>query len=290
MRVAHGADRRETRLDGLRLSSLVAGSEADPPVVLLHGGGLDSAELSWRELLPALADDYRVHAVDLPGYGDSDPPERAPTTDYYVRVLERYLEAEGVESPALVGVSLGGGIALGYALDHPDDASAVVAIDSYGLGGSAPGGPLGALFVRLPFLSEWSWRAVARSRAAAYFAVRAIVAYGNVRPHVVDEVFAAAGRNDGAAWRAFQREEIGLGGLRTNYVDRLPDLSAPALFVHGEDDWLVPSAWSVRAGTLVPDAEVRILPDCGHWPPRERPDRVNALIRWFLQSNIPVDM
>jgi pimeloyl-ACP methyl ester carboxylesterase len=290
MQAPHGATRRETTLDGLRVSSLVAGERSDPAVVLVHGGGLDSAELSWCELIPALSDDYRVYAVDLPGYGDSDPPERVPTTDYYVRVLERFLDAEGVDSPALVGVSLGGAISLGYALDHPDDVSALVAIDSYGLGGSVPGGSLGALFVRLPRLSEWSWRATARSRTLAYFAVRAIVAYGNVRRRVVDEVYEAAAENDGSAWRAFQRAEVGFTGLRTNYVDRLPDLAVPTLFVHGEDDRLVPSAWSVRAGSLVPAAEVRILPGCGHWPPREQPQRVNSLVRVFLQSNMPVDM
>ncbi|SFR69059.1 alpha/beta fold hydrolase [Halogeometricum limi] len=290
MQVPHGATRRETTLDELGLSFLVAGDEGDPPVVLVHGGGLDSAELSWTELIPALSNDYRVYALDLPGYGDSDPPERVPTTDYYVRVLERFLDAESIAHPALVGVSLGGAVCLGYALGHPDDVSALVPIDSYGLGGSVPGGPLGALFVRLPYVSEWSWRATARSRTVAYFAVRAIVAYGNVRAGVVDQVYAAAKENDGSAWRAFQRAEVGFWSLRTNYVDRLPDLSVPTMFVHGEDDRLVPPAWSVRAGSLVPDAEVRILPDCGHWPPRERPDRVNSLVRLFFQSNIPVDI
>ncbi|ADQ67133.1 hydrolase or acyltransferase of alpha/beta superfamily protein [Halogeometricum borinquense DSM 11551] len=290
MQIPHGATRRETALDGLRLSALVAGDPASPPVVLIHGGGLDSAELSWCELIPALTDDYRVYAIDLPGYGHSDEPERVPTTDYYVRVLERFLEAEEIDAPALVGVSLGGGVALGYALGHPEDVSAVVAINSYGLGDSVPGGPLGALFVRVPYLSELSWRAIARSRTVAYFAVRAIVAYGNVRPHVVDQVYEEAQRNDGSAWRTFQRAEIGFTGLRTNYVDDLPNLSMPTLFIHGEDDKLVPSSWSVRAESLVPNSEVRILPECGHWPPREQPQRVNSLVRLFLQSNIPVDM
>ncbi|MFC6825372.1 alpha/beta fold hydrolase [Halopelagius fulvigenes] len=299
MAVPYGAESREIELDGLRVRYLVAGdsdgdgddADADAPtIVLLHGGGLDSASLSWKEVMPALAKDFRVVAPDLPGYGESDPPERTPTTDYYVRVLERFLSAVGVERPVLVGVSMGGGVAVGYALEHADDVSALVAIDGYGLGGSVPGGALTAVVSRVSYLSELSWRAVARSRTVAYFSVRAAVAYGNVSPTLVDEVFAEAKRNDGDAWRRFLRAEIGLRGPKTNYVDRLPDVSVPSLFVHGEDDRLVPQSWSVRAGSLVPDAEVRILPNCGHWPPREKPNRVNALIRLFLQSNMPVDM
>lgn len=290
MAVPYGAESRDVELDGLRLRYLVAGDSDDPVIVLLHGGGLDSASLSWRAVVPALAEDFRVVAPDLPGYGESDPPERTPTTDYYVRVLERFLPEIGVENPVLVGTSMGGGIAVGYALGRPDGVSALVAIDSYGLGGSVPGGVLGAVFPRLPYLSDLSWRAVARSRTVAYFSVRAVVSYGNVSPTLVDEVFAEAKRNDGRAWRRFQRAEMGLLGPNTNYVARLPDVSVPSLFVHGEDDRMVPQSWSVRAGSLVPDAEVRILPNCGHWPPREKPNRVNALIRLFVQSNMPVDM
>ncbi|RDI70346.1 alpha/beta fold hydrolase [Halopelagius longus] len=290
MAVPYGSESREVELDGLGLRYLTAGDSEDPVIVLLHGGGLDSASLSWKEVMPALAKDFRVVAPDLPGYGESDPPERTPTTDYYVRVLERFLPEIGVEDPVVVGVSMGGGVAVGYALEHADDVSALVAIDGYGLGGSVPGGVLSALVPRIPYLSDLSWRAVARSRTVAYFSVRAVVGYGNVSPTLVDEVYAEAQRNGGEAWRRFQRAEIGLRGPKTNYVDRLPDVSVPSLFVHGEDDRLVPQSWSVRAGSLVPDAEVRILPNCGHWPPREKPNRVNALIRLFLQSNMPVDM
>lgn len=290
MAVPYGAESRDVELDGLHLRYLVAGDSADPAVVLLHGGGLDSASLSWRELIPALAKDFRVVALNFPGYGESGPPERTPTTDYYVRVLERFLPEIGVERPVLVGTSMGGGVAVGYTLEHAASVSALVAIDSYGLGGSVPGGVLGALFPRIPSLGDLSWRAIARSRTVAYFSVRAVVSYGNVSPGLVDEVFAEAKRNDGDAWRRFQRAEVGVRGLKTNYVDRLPDVSVPSLFVHGEDDRLVPQSWSVRAGALVPDAEVRILPNCGHWPSREQPNRVNALIRLFVQSNMPVDM
>jgi pimeloyl-ACP methyl ester carboxylesterase len=264
------------------VACLVAGD--GPPVVLLHGGGWDSAALSWREAVPALATAYTVYAPDLPGYGRSDPPTATPTTTFYRDVVLDLLDALDVDSAALVGVSLGGGIALDVALASPERVSQLVLVDSYGLGGEVPGGPLGALFVRLPWLSGAVERVLASDRRLTALAVRGIVHPANLTPALVDDVLAVARDHDGRAWRAFQRHEVGFDGLRTNYVDRLPDLSTPTLLVHGEHDSLVPVDWSVRAGTLIPDAEVRILPRCGHWPPREMPERFAELVGAFLDA------
>jgi pimeloyl-ACP methyl ester carboxylesterase len=121
-------------------------------------------------------------------------------------------------------------------------------------------------------------------------AVRGIVGDpAAVTEDLVDDVSRAARRpGAGRAFRAFQRAEIGPHGLVTNSVDRLPDLSVPTLVAHGEADPLVPVAWAVRAGTLLPDAEVRILPRRGHWPPRERPARFVDLVERVLASG-PVE-
>ncbi|SEO86976.1 Pimeloyl-ACP methyl ester carboxylesterase [Halogranum amylolyticum] len=265
-----------------------------PPVVLLHGGGWDAAALSWRETVPALAETHTVYAPDLPGYGGSDPLGETPTTSSYGAFVVDFLDAIGVDAAALVGLSLGGSVALDVALSRPERVSRLVLVDSYGLGGTVPGGSLGALFVRIPRMAEAIEGLLARHRRLTALGVRGIVHPVNLTPELVDDVWAVARDHDGRAWRAFQRNEVGFGGLRTNYVDRLPDLSVPTLLVHGEQDALVPADWTVRAGTLIPDAEVRILPQCGHWPPRERPDRFTELVGGFLasaaQSNSPVDM
>lgn len=253
-----------------------------PPVVLLHGGGWDSATLSWRETIPVLAESYTVYAPDLPGYGESDPPDSTPTTAWYGTVVRKFLDALDVETASLVGVSLGGAIALDVALTRPERVTNLVLVDSYGLGGTVPGGRLGALFVRIPKLARGIERLLARNRRLTALSVRGIVHPTNLSPELVDDVWAVARASDGQAWRAFQRNEVGFGGLKTNYLDRLPDVSMPTLLIHGENDTLVPVDWAVRAGTLIPDSEVRILPQCGHWPPRERSEKFTELVRTFL--------
>lgn len=279
---------RTVVVDGTRIRYLVAGPEdaALQPVVLLHGGGIDEATLSWRETIPALAAAHRVYALDWPGYGESDAPDVEYSIDYYIDVLDGFLDALGLDEPALVGISMGGGIGLGFTLRAPKRVARLVLVDSYGLGGLVPGGYLGYLFVRLPFFSQLTTTLFGRSRRLAALSLRGIVGSSDaVTPDLVDEVVVASRRpSANRAFRSFQRREVGPSGLRTNYVDRLPELSVPTRFIHGEADPLVPVEWAVRAGTLVPDADVRILPNCGHWSPREQPERIGELLRDFLND------
>ena len=266
-------------VDGTRVRHFVAGE--GPPVVLLHGGGVDAAAVSWRHVLPSLAAERTVYAPDWPGYGESDAPAETPTVAYYVDVLDDLFDELAVDEAVLVGVSMGGGIALGTALDRPERVSRLALVDSYGLGGTIPAARLAAWFSNSR-LSPLVWKLIRRRPRLAASFTRAMVHRPNMTPALAADVVREAGRpTAGEAWRAFQREEVRRSGLRTNYLDRLPDLPVPTLVVHGERDPLIPVEWAVRAGSLIPDAEVRILPECGHWTPRERPERLLELLRGF---------
>ncbi|MFC5973136.1 alpha/beta fold hydrolase [Halomarina salina] len=275
-------DREFVDLDGLRLSYQVAGT--GDPLVFLHGGGIDEGRLSWRTVAPAFTDEFRVYVPDWPGYGESDAPEGTPTVEYYAEVLARFYEALGIDSATLVGISMGGGVALSFVFGHPDRVERLVAVDSYGLGGSVPGGRLGAAMVGVPGLLGGLWWLLRRSDRLLAAAIRGIVGPGGPTDDLLADVRAATRRPEaGEAFAAFQRHEVGLGGLRTNFLDRLPDLSVPTLFVHGERDPVVPVEWAVRAATLA-DAEVRVLPGVGHWSPREDADGFVRAVRPFLAA------
>ncbi|WP_221621649.1 alpha/beta fold hydrolase [Halocatena pleomorpha] len=275
--------RRTVRIGRVAVSYIVSGPENAPPVVLLHGGGFDATTVSWRDVRPALSESFRVYALDWPGYGESDPPERTPTTEYYIEVLDGFLDAVGVEQPALVGVSLGGGIALGYALAHPARVHRLVAIDSHGLGSTVPGHPI-TLILGVS-LSTPLWWLVRRSRLLALLSVCLTVHPSNITADLLNDVLVQLERPDATdAWQAFQRAELDRWGVRTNYVDVLHTLSVPTLFVHGEHDAFVPVDWAQRAAMLVPSVELRVLSECGHWAPRERPDAVVDVVRPFLAS------
>ncbi len=278
----HRAHRETVHADETAVAYTVAGDPDAPPIVLLHGGGFDAAMVSWRDVRPLLAESFRVYALDWPGYGESEPPERSPTTEYYIGVLDGFLDAVGVERPSLVGVSLGGAIAIGYALSRPERVHRLVAIDSYGLGGSVPGGSAAAAVVRSPLLGALWW-AIRNSRLLAFLCLRAAVHPPNLTDELYNDVLRQLHRpNATAAWQAFQRAEIRSEGLRTNYAGKLSDLLVPTLFVHGEHDALIPVARAVRAATVARSAELRVVPSCGHWVPRERPEELVATITPFL--------
>src|SRR5215470_18888884 len=106
---------RGGEVDGLSLHYDVAGR--GPAVILLHGlGGFGR---SWRQTIDALATRATVFAVDLPGFGRSAKPRAIYRLGYFARALHGFLDALGVGQASLVGHSLGGAIAVTYALTHP---------------------------------------------------------------------------------------------------------------------------------------------------------------------------
>jgi pimeloyl-ACP methyl ester carboxylesterase len=277
-----GFENEQVDVDGLAVAYRVAGD--GPALVFLHGGGIDEGRLSWRTVAPAFTDRFRVYVPDWPGYGRSDSPAATPTVDYYADVLGRFLDAVGVDRARLVGISMGGAVGLAFALSHPDRVDRLVAVDSYGLGGTVPGGRLGATLVAVPGLLGATWWALGRSDRALAASIRTLVGPGNATDDLLEDVRRATARpGAGETFAAFQRHEVGFDGLRTNFLDRLPDLSVPTLFVHGERDPVVPVAWAVRAATLA-DADLRVLPGVGHWAPREAPGAFVAAVEPFLDT------
>ena len=270
-------------VDGLRVHCLKAG-EGNVPVLLLHGGGYDSASLSYKHAVGPISEHHRVFAPDWPGYGESDKPEMQYSTEYYVGFLGRLMDALSLEKASLVGISMGGAIALGFSLRSPQRVDKLVLVDSHGLGGEVPGGVASYVFVRLPLLNKLVWAALGRSRRmvraslqTTFYDPRAIT------ENLVNEVYELVKKpRVGQAWRSWQKNEIGREGLRTNFVNRLHELAVPTLILHGAEDKYVPDSWALRAHTLIEDSELHIFPQCGHWLTLERPGEFDSAVLEFL--------
>jgi pimeloyl-ACP methyl ester carboxylesterase len=280
------ADSAYLETDDRTIHYLQAGKEG-PPVVLLHGSGIDDAGLSWKPTIPALADSYRVFAPDWPGHGDSDDPDAPPSGSYYESVLESFLEGLGLEEVILVGISMGGGAALGHTLDDPDRVRSLVLIDSYGLRDAIPGGIGAYILANTPLAGAIGRQWASASRSTA----RASLGQFVHDTDAVSEEFVAEVRQRlkqpgaGNAFMAFQRNEFGPRGVQTHYTDELDQLAAPTLLVHGRQDPLIPVSWSVDAAESIPDSNLQVLDHCGHWPTRERPDAFIDHLRSFLDDH-----
>lgn len=258
---------------------LTAGS--GPPLVLVHGIGIDDATVSWKHVVPALARERTVYALDLPGHGESEKPRARYTTEYFQEVLAAFLDSQGLQQAPLAGVSMGGAVALGHALDGGDP-ERLALIDSYGLGGDAYWRPAATAALWTPGIGQSLWSGVAASRPAIRSSLLGLTGGSPSEAFVEDVHQAVSDRDVQRTMRTWQRSEFGVAGLRTDYSDRLEHFETPTLLLHGNEDPLLPPAWSRAAHERLPHSELHVLDGCGHWPPRECPETVCKLLSRFL--------
>ncbi|MDQ3863467.1 MAG: alpha/beta hydrolase [Actinomycetota bacterium] len=253
-------------------------------MLLLHGGGFDAADFSYRYTIGPLSRLRPVLAFDWPGYGGSDTPNLRYDLAYYARILERLMDYLEIQRVALVGTSMGGGAALSFALRSPQRIEKLVLVSSYGLGRDVPYGRLGYCLAHAPLVAQMLYEILRRSRRSLRWGLRRIV----YDPRVVSDELVEEARSllnqpaSGRAFHSFRKSEVGWGTLNTDLSDLLGELAAPTLLIHGDCDRVVPVAWSQRAHERIPGSELCVLRGCGHWPPRERPDEFNRAVANFL--------
>jgi 2-hydroxy-6-oxonona-2,4-dienedioate hydrolase len=265
--------------DPVSVSYRVAGD--GPPVVLLHGIGLDASHVSWADALPGLAEDYTVYAPDLPGHGQSDKPRADYSTAYYEAVLSGLLDELDLVDPRLVGVSMGGAVALSHALNGGDP-ERLVLVNSYGLTDDAPWRLPLSLALRSPLSSPFL-SSFAKTKPAVRTLLATMTAGSGVDEALVEDVYEnTRGRGALRAMRRWQRSEFGLGGFRTDGSAHLAGLDVPTLLVQGAADPVISPAWSRAAAEQIPDGKLALLEGSGHWLPRETPERFLDVTESFL--------
>lgn len=275
-------------LDSGSLISYARGGPDDgPPVLLLHGGGIDNGLLSWGGVTePLLALGYRVIVPDHPGYGNSPMPSFPVTMPHLVAYLTEFVERLNLRGVSLVGVSMGGAMALSYALQSPDNVAGIVVVGSYGLQDKAPGHVLSYALVRVPGLLSLSSRVIGSNRWLLRWSVRQIIRdRASLTPELMAQVATAARHPSSArAFASFQRDEIQRDGLRTNLIPRLAEIRQPVLVVHGSRDLGVPLACAQSAVKVLPDARLVVIEGAGHWTQRDCPDRFADLVLEHLRN------
>lgn len=258
-------------------------SEAGLPVLLLHGGGADNAQLSWGEVGPALASaGHRVIAPDHPGFGRSPRPGWPLTQEHLVRYVGDLVDELGLVDYAIAGLSLGGGMTLGHLLDRPSHAKSAILLGCYGLMPRLADGLSGQmthfgtfLLLRTGLLTA-ATRSYARNAPAMERGLATLVRNPQARTPdlvkaVLDEASTGTGLTSFAEW---QRDQVLWNRLRTVYTPRLPSITTPTLLVHGDSDTGVPLPHAEAAAEVLPVGSLTVAAGAGHWVQRDRPDLV----------------
>lgn len=267
---------------------------SDPPtVLLLHGGGLDNAWLSWGAVGSALSDaGYRVIAPDHPGYGHSPPAPWPATQERLVGHVGDIVDALDLDRYVIGGLSLGGGMTIGHVLARPEKVAGAMLLGSYGLMDRQFTGPLAlpAHVLTWVMLRTGMLRAVmhayGKNRKRMASSIAGIIRDPAQRtPQLLDEVMAEAGRGAGLEpFEQWQRDQFGWNRLRTNYMSRLGEFPRPALVIHADRDTGVRVEYAKTAAATIPDARLLIVPGAGHWVQRDRPQPVTAAMLDFLNT------
>jgi pimeloyl-ACP methyl ester carboxylesterase len=272
----------DVALPGRRVSILSMG--AGPDVVCLHGLGATKA--SFFDTAAALtAAGYRVHAVDLPGFGSSSKPALAPySAAWFAETVLDVMDALGIARARLVGNSMGGRVAIEVGLRRPERVQALALLCPAVAWVRRDFHPIVRLLrPELGLLPHRFRRSMVAAQFWSMFADADRVD-PSVADVVVDEfqrIYASPGARLAflaAARNIYLDRPFGRGG----FYPRLAALEPPALFVWGTEDRLVPAGFKKRVAEWLPGAEQIVLDECGHVPQVERPEQVNGLVKRFL--------
>jgi 2-hydroxymuconate-semialdehyde hydrolase len=243
------------------------------PILFLHGSGTGvTAAANWWLNLPTLSEQGRCIAIDSIGYGQSVV---ARGTEYgikeWVRHAVRVLDALGIEKTWIVGNSLGGWLAFQFAIDFPERLLGIV---SMGTGGAKLTGALAGH--SNPNLTEAGIRktlelfVVDKSLVTdELVSLRYQSALNDTASDRLAEVVAARDRD---------RTELPLD------FDVLSRLDVPVLLIHGVQDVVIPVSRTWELLNVIPNADVHIFSQCGHWSQVERAEEFNTVITAYLSA------
>jgi 2-hydroxy-6-oxonona-2,4-dienedioate hydrolase len=252
-----------------------------PTLLMLHGSGPGAT--GWSNFGPnmaALADRFRVIAVDMPGWGASDTV--TPQDRDHVEAALQLLDALEIEKAAFVGNSMGGLTSVAFAVRHPDRISHLVT-----MGAGAPGVRL-SLFGAGDGLSEGLKILLKGYHDPSPQTIRELVeimTYDSA--FVTDELIRQ--RSDDACRRPDHLANFLAGGLGGGVgggitADDIAAIQIPSLHFHGRDDRVVHYEHSLKLVSLIPDSRMVLMNRCGHWLQLEHADEFNRLVADFVSA------
>jgi pimeloyl-ACP methyl ester carboxylesterase len=272
---------------GFSLHIYEAGKRDAPALLLIHGLG-DEAD-SWRHVITPLAGSHRVIAVDLPGFGRSDPSPEPYRASFYSSSILSLMDTLNIPSAVLVGSSMGAMISHRIALEHPERVIGLVLVDG-SLVLKEQSGTGEVLLFAVPFLGEWRYNRLRRDPDKAYQTLQGYYADLDRLPEA-DRAFLYQRVNE-RVWSDSQRDAY-LSTLRqmvratilhpeVDLDDRIKADQTPLLIIWGEQDFIMPMVNGKALAQMRPNAEFISIPGAGHLPHQEKPSQFLDALRSFL--------
>jgi len=284
-----------TDLDGPTHVARFGGPADAPRALLVHGAG--GSLLDFLPLAPELRQRLDLYAVDLPGSGRSPRAGRSPSIAGGAALLDRVVRDVVGEPALLIGNSLGGIMALEFAVRHPAQVTGVVLLNAtqpLGRGGDPRIGAAlaGTLLPWLPQRLLASQRAKETPEAHVADGLRVAFADPGAVPRDLARVMTEqrAAQDPEQAWEqdaafvSVARSIVGLLARPWRHRRLFASVEAPVLMIHGEDDAIIPVRWARTSAAAQPRWAFHALSGVGHMPQAERPDLVAKLVLEWLDA------
>jgi epoxide hydrolase 4 len=272
--------------NGLRLHYVTQGE--GPLMLMLHG--FPEFWYSWRHQIPEFAKDYKVVALDLRGYNDSDKPkaQSAYVMAEFIKDIEGVIKGLGYDKCILVGHDWGGAIAWSFAYAHPEMVERLIVLNiphpaKFAAGFRTPQQLLKSSYMflfQLPVLPEMLIQV--GDYQAIENAFKGMAVNKNAFTPADIEAYKDAAAKRGALTAAlnYYRNMLQQGMTNPNWGV----LNVPTLMIWGEKDTALGRELSYGTATYVNPFQVRYIPDASHWVQQEKPELVNEYMREFLSN------
>lgn len=266
-------------VDGLRLHYNEAGE--GETVIMLHGAGPGASGWSnFNRNIDAFAEaGYRVILLDCPGYNKSGAlVSDVQRFELNARAVKGLMDALDIERTHLVGNSMGGGSSLAFSLAYPERLNRMVLMGPAGMGTS--------LFHALPMEGIKSlihlYHAPTRANLEAMLRIFVYDA-SRVTKELCDDRFDNMMRNPEHTTNFIESLKLAPSLANVDYSPRLHEIKAKTLVTWGRDDRFVPLDWGLKLLWGMPDAQLHVFNQCGHWAQWEHAEAFNRLCIDFLK-------
>ncbi|HET8604669.1 MAG TPA: alpha/beta fold hydrolase [Marmoricola sp.] len=269
-------------------------AKAGPPVgtapvlLLLHGLGCDHT--TWLPVIDTLARRYTVIAPDLLGHGRSAKPRADYSVGGYANGMRDLLTVLGIDKVTVVGHSFGGGVAMQFAYQFPERTERMVLVAPGGMGPEVtpviraitlPGYHQAMGVLTLPLVRHLGTRGLRLLAGSGLSAARDLAEVADIYESFKDP-------HARAAIRHVVRAVVDLKGQIVTMVDRAYLTAAmPMLVVWGADDRVIPARHADNVRAVAPGADVEVLPNSGHFPHKDHPERFVKVLNDFVRRNPP---
>lgn len=257
-------------VNGIRVHYELSGPDDAPWLVCLHSLATDIGV--WDGQVAALSAHHRVLRLDMRGHGGSQSSPPPYTLDLLVSDVVAVLDALGIERCDVMGLSIGAMLALGLAIDHPDRVDRVVVADARA---DAPAPYVAIWDAAIASIPAGGLEPVIESSLDRWFSP----AFREQHPDTVARVRSTALQTSIDGFVGCARAVQGVA-----YLPRLDRITAPTLFITGENDPAASPATMSDMASRVRGAQLQIIPGAAHLTSIESPDEFLALVDRFLDS------